>query len=193
MSKYTKIVATLGVITGLGIASLPLATFAAPIPLDGSVPSSQNVVVQLTVGDAVAVAVDSNNVNAGNVSPNQTKNVSTTVSYATNHNTGMTLTVKDLDEDTDMAAGLSGSPVAGTNVISAGTNGNVAGTGNWSIKGGLLTSPTAMVKQSQTALKVQESNAPVNTTVNVDYDFSTGASQLPGTYQDTIVYTAAVK
>ena len=168
MSKYTKIVATLGVITGLGIASLPLATFAAPIPLDGSVPSSQNVVVQLTVGDAVAVAVDSNNVNAGNVSPNQTKNVSTTVSYATNHNTGMTLTVKDLDEDTDMTAGLSGSPVAGTNVISAGTNGNVAGTGNWSIKGGLLTSPTAMVKQSQTALKVQESNAPVNTTVNVD-------------------------
>ena len=102
-------------------------------------------------------------------------------------------TVKDLDEDTDMTAGLSGSPVAGTNVISAGTNGNVAGTGNWSIKGGLLTSPTAMVKQSQTALKVQESNAPVNTTVNVDYDFSTGASQLPGTYQDTIVYTAAVK
>ena len=193
MSKYTKIVATLGVITGLGIASLPLATFAAPIPLDGSVPRSQNVVVQLTVGDAVAVAVDSNNVNAGNVSPNQTKNVSTTVSYATNHNTGMTLTVKDLDEDTDMTAGLSGSPVAGTNVISAGTNGNVAGTGNWSIKGGLLTSPTAMVKQSQTALKVQESNAPVNTTVNVDYDFSTGASQLPGTYQDTIVYTAAVK
>jgi hypothetical protein len=193
MSKYTKIVATLGVITGLGIASLPLATFAAPIPLDGSVPSSQNVVVQLTVGDAVAVAVDSNNVNAGNVSPNQTKNVSTTVSYATNHNTGMTLTVKDLDEDTDMTAGLSGSPVAGTNVISAGTNGNVAGTGNWSIKGGLLTSPTAMVKQSQTALKVQESNAPVNTTVNIDYDFSTGASQLPGTYQDTIVYTAAVK
>ena len=193
MSKYTKIVATLGVITGLGIASLPLATFAAPIPLDGSVPSSQNVVVQLTVGDAVAVAVDSNNVNAGNVSPNQTKNVSTTVSYATNHNTGMTLTVKDLDEDTDMTAGLSGSPVAGTNVISAGTNGNVAGTGNWSIKGGLLTSPTAMVKQSQTALKVQESNAPVNTTVHVDYDFSTGASQLPGTYQDTIVYTAAVK
>ena len=193
MSKYTKIVATLGVITGLGIASLPLATFAAPIPLDGSVPSSQNVVVQLTVGDAVAVAVDSNNVNADNVSPNQTKNVSTTVSYATNHNTGMTLTVKDLDEDTDMTAGLSGSPVAGTNVISAGTNGNVAGTGNWSIKGGLLTSPTAMVKQSQTALKIQESNAPVNTTVNVDYDFSTGASQLPGTYQDTIVYTAAVK
>ena len=193
MSKYTKIVATLGVITGLGIASLPLATFAAPIPLDGSVPSSQNVVVQLTVGDAVAVAVDSNNVNAGNVSPNQTKNVSTTVSYATNHNTGMTLTVKDLDEDTDMTAGLSGSPVAGINVISAGTNGNVAGTGNWSIKGGLLTSPTAMVKQSQTALKVQEANAPVNTTGNVDYDFSTGASQLPGTYQDTIVYTAAVK
>ena len=193
MSKYTKIVATLGVITGLGIASLPLATFAAPIPLDGSVPSSQNVVVQLTVGDAVAVAVDSNNVTAGNVSPNQTKNVSTTVSYATNHNTGMTLTVKDLDEDTDMTAGLSGSPVAGINVISAGTNGNVAGTGNWSIKGGLLTSPTAMVKQSQTALKVQEANAPVNTTGNVDYDFSTGASQLPGTYQDTIVYTAAVK
>ena len=87
MSKYTKIVATLGVITGLGIASLPLATFAAPIPLDGSVPSSQNVVVQLTVGDAVAVAVDSNNVNAGNVSPNQTKNVfyNSVICYKSQH------------------------------------------------------------------------------------------------------------
>jgi len=115
MSKYTKIVATLGVITGLGIASLPLATFAAPIPLDGSVPSSQNVVVQLTVGDAVAVAVDSNNVNAGNVSPNQTKNVSTTVSYATNHNTGMTLTVKDLDDYIVFADLLGGTPC---NVVS---------------------------------------------------------------------------
>ena len=193
MSKYTKIVATLGVVTGLGIASLPLATFAAPIPLDGSVPATQNVTLQLTVGDAVAVAVDTNNVNAGNVSPNQTKNVSTTVSYATNHNTGMTLTVKDADADTNMTAGLSGSPVAGTNVIAAGTQGNVAGTGTWSIKGGLLTTETAMVKSTDTALKVQESNAPVNADVNVTYDFATGSAQLPGTYQDTIVYTAAVK
>ena len=74
MSKYAKIVATLGVITGLGIASLPVATFAAPIALDGSVPATQNVVVQLTVGDAVAVSADNGVANGGNAAPNQAKN-----------------------------------------------------------------------------------------------------------------------
>jgi hypothetical protein len=192
MSKYSKIVATLGVITGLGIASLPLASFAAPIPLVDGTPKSANVKVQLTVGDAVAIAVNSNDANAGNAAPNQTKNAATTVSYATNKSTGMTLTVKDADVDTNMTAGHTGT-VAGTDVIAAGTQGAVAGQGQWSIKGGLLATDTAMVKSNETALKVAESSAPVNTDVAVTYNISTGASQLPGTYEDTIVYTAAVK
>ena len=177
MSKYSKIVATLGVITGLGIASLPLASFAAPIPLVDGTPKSANVKVQLTVGDAVAIAVNSNDANAGNAAPNQTKNTTSTVSYATNKSTGMTLTVKD----------------AGTDVLAAGTQGATAGQGQWSIKGGLLATDTAMVKSNETALKVAESSAPINTDVTVTYNISTGASQLPGTYEDTIVYTAAVK
>ena len=193
MSKYSKIVATLGVITGLGIASLPLASFAAPIPLVDGTPKSANVKVQLTVGDAVAIAVNSNDANAGNAAPNQTKNAATTVSYATNKSTGMTLTVKDADVDTNMTAGHTGT-VAGTDVIAAGrTQGATAGQGQWSIKGGLLATDTAMVKSNETALKVAESSAPVNTDVAVTYNISTGASQLPGTYEDTIVYTAAVK
>lgn len=193
MSKYTKIVATLGVATGLGIASLPLATFAAPLPLDGSMPHTQDVTVKLSVGDAVAVAVDHATVNAGNVSPNQTKSANSKVSYATNHSTGMTLTVKDADENTSMTAGISGTATPGTNVIAAGTQGHVAGTGNWSIRGGLLATQTAMVKQSETALKVQESSTPVNTDVDITYDFSTGAAQLPGNYEDKVVFTVAVK
>ena len=193
MSKYSKIVATLGVITGLGIASLPLASFAAPIPLVDGTPKSANVKVQLTVGDAVAIAVDSNDANAGNAAPNQTKNATSTVSYATNKATGMTLTVKDQDTDTSMTVTGHTGTVAGTDVIAAGTQGAVAGQGQWSIKGGLLTTDTAMVKSNETALKVAESSAPINTDVNVTYNISTGASQLPGTYEDTIVYTAAVK
>lgn len=193
MSKYSKIVATLGVITGLGIASLPLASFAAPIPLVDGTPKSANVKVQLTVGDAVAIAVDSNDANAGNAAPNQTKNATSTVSYATNKATGMTLTVKDQDTDTNMTVTGHTGTVAGTDVIAAGTQGAVAGQGQWSIKGDLLATDTAMVKSNETALKVAESSAPINTDVNVTYNISTGASQLPGTYEDTIVYTAAVK
>ena len=193
MSKYSKIVATLGVITGLGIASLPLASFAAPIPLVDGTPKSANVKVQLTVGDAVAIAVNSNDANAGNAAPNQTKNATSTVSYATNKATGMTLTVKDQDTDTKMTVTGHTGTVAGTDVIAAGTQGAVAGQGQWSIKGGLLTTDTAMVKSNETALKVAESSAPINTDVAVTYNISTGTSQLPGTYEDTIVYTAAVK
>jgi len=192
MPKYAKIVATLGVITGLGIASLPVATFAAPIALDGSVPATQNVVVQLTVGDAVAVSADNGVANGGNAAPNQAKNATSGISYATNAASGMIVNVKDADEDTNMTAGYTGT-VAGTDVIAAGIQGAVAGQGQWSIKGGLLATDTAMVKSNETALKVAESSAPVNTDVAVTYNISTGASQLPGTYEDTIVYTAAVK
>lgn len=193
MSKYAKIVATLGVITGLGIASLPVATFAAPIALDGSVPATQNVVVQLTVGDAVAVSADNGTANGGNAAPNQAKNATSGISYATNAANGMVVNVKDVDEDTNMTVSGHTGTVAGTDVIAAGTTGSTAGSGNWSIKGGLLTADTAMVKQSETALKVAESNGPVNTNLNMTYNIATGGSQLPGTYQDTIVYTVVAK
>ena len=193
MSKYAKIVATLGVITGLGIASLPVATFAAPIALDGSVPSTQNVVVQLTVGDAVAVSADNGVANGGNAAPNQAKNATSGISYATNAANGMVVNVKDVDEDTNMTVSGHTGTVAGTDVIAAGTTGSTAGSGSWSIKGGLLTADTAMVKQSETALKVAESNGPVNTNLNMTYNIATGGSQLPGTYQDTIVYTVVAK
>lgn len=193
MSKYAKIVATLGVITGLGIASLPVATFAAPIALDGSVPATQNVVVQLTVGDAVAVSADNGTANGGNAAPNQAKNATSGISYATNAANGMVVNVKDVDEDTNMTVSGHTGTVAGTDVIAAGTNGSTAGSGSWSIKGGLLTADTAMVKQSETALKVAESNGPVNTNLNMTYNIATGGSQLPGTYQDTIVYTVVAK
>ena len=193
MSKYEKIVATLGVITGLGIASLPVATFAAPIALDGSVPATQNVVVQLTVGDAVAVSADNGTANGGNAAPNQAKNATSGISYATNAANGMVVNVKDVDEDTNMTVSGHTGTVAGTDVIAAGTTGSTAGSGSWSIKGGLLTADTAMVKQSETALKVAESNGPVNTNLNMTYNIATGGSQLPGTYQDTIVYTVVAK
>ena len=193
MSKYAKIVATLGVITGLGIASLPVATFAAPIALDGSVPATQNVVVQLTVGDAVAVSADNGVANGGNAAPNQAKNATSGISYATNAANGMVVNVKDVDEDTNMTVSGHTGTVAGTDVIAAGTTGSTAGSGSWSIKGGLLTADTAMVKQSEAALKVAESNGPVNTNLNMTYNIATGGSQLPGTYQDTIVYTVVAK
>lgn len=193
MSKYAKIVATLGVITGLGIASLPVATFAAPIALDGSVPSTQNVVVQLTVGDAVAVSADNGTANGGNAAPNQAKNATSGISYATNAANGMVVNVKDVDEDTNMTVSGHTGTVAGTDVIAAGTTGSTAGSGSWSIKGGLLAADTAMVKQSEAALKVTESYGPVNTNLNMTYNIATGGSQLPGTYQDTIVYTVVAK
>ena len=193
MSKYAKIVAALGVITGLGIASLPVATFAAPIALDGSVPATQNVVVQLTVGDAVAVSADNGVANGGNAAPSQAKNATSGISYATNAANGMVVNVKDVDEDTNMTVSGHTGTVAGTDVIAAGTTGSTAGSGSWSIKGGLLTADTAMVKQSETALKVAESTGPVNTSLNMTYDIATGGSQLPGTYQDTIVYTVVAK
>ena len=180
MTKYAKIMATFGVLAGLGVASLPLATFAA---------NTSETTVKVTVQEGISIANDNSTANAGSKAPGETGSATSNLTAATNNAAGLKITVKDKDEDTSLrAAGITGS-VAGVDFIPTAAS----GTGSWSLKGGDLVADTAMVKFNETALKVAESSAPINTDVTVTYDISTGASQLPGTYEDTIIYTAAVK
>ena len=54
MSKMSKAIAALGVVAGLGVAALPLSSYAA----DGSVDAKATADVQVQVGGAISITVD---------------------------------------------------------------------------------------------------------------------------------------
>ena len=174
MTKYAKIMATFGVLAGLGVASLPLATFAA---------NNSETTVKVTVQEGISN--DNATADAGNKTPGEAGSATSNLTAATNNAAGLKITVKDKDEDTSLrATGITGS-VAGVDFIPTAAS----GTGSWSLKGGDLTVDTAMVKASETPLTVKNTTGPSTEQVAMTYRIEPGAAQRQGTYEDVIVYT----
>ena len=177
MTKYAKIMATFGVLAGLGVASLPLATFAAN--------TSSETTVKVTVQEGISISNANATADAGSKTPGETGSATSNLTAATNNANGLKITVKDKDEDTSLkATGITGS-VAGQDFIPTGTS----GAGTWSLKGGDLVAETAMVKDSETALVVKNTTGPSTENVAMSYRVVPGAAQRQGTYEDVIVYT----
>ena len=176
MTKYAKIMATFGVLAGLGVASLPLATFAA---------TTSETTVKVTVQEGVSIANDNSTADAGNKTPGEAGSATSNLTAATNNAAGLKITVKDKDEDTSLrAAGITGS-VAGVDFIPTAAS----GVGTWSLKGGDLTVDTAMVPASATPLTVKNTSSASTEHVPVTYRIEPGTAQRQGTYEDVIVYT----
>ena len=176
MTKYAKIMATFGVLAGLGVASLPLATFAA---------TTSETTVKVTVQEGVSIANDNSTADAGNKTPGEAGTATSNLTAGTNSAAGLKITVKDKDEDTSLrAADITGS-VAGVDFIPTAAS----GVGTWSLKGGDLTVDTAMVKNSETALVVKNTSSASTEHVPVTYRIEPGTAQRQGTYEDVIVYT----
>ena len=83
MTKTTKIIAALGVVAGIGVAALPISSFAA---------STQDVTVRVTIGSSIAVGVDQDTTEV-TMSPNQTdaSTLKTKVTVTTNNAAGYQL------------------------------------------------------------------------------------------------------
>ena len=188
MSKTTKIIATLGVVAGLGVAALPMGAFAA----DSA--ATQEVEVTVTIGESISIAIDGDGTGTytdPNISVDMEQNSISedqysTISISTNSENGYKLTVKDSDDNTSLL-----NADDGVSTIPAGTS-IAAGTAAWAIKGGLLTDYTAMVASDAEALVLAERDSATDglETTTINYGFSTAPSQEQGAYKDTIVYTA---
>ena len=184
MTKSTKIVAALGVVAGLGIAALPLGTFAAT--------DSKNVEVELTVQSAINISSSSDSKCSATMLPGQTATCTAKIGYATNNAAGMTLTLKDADTDTNLVHADDS-----TATIATGADAVAAGTEKWNVSGGLL-SNAAMVASTGTALTVASENGPVDKSasanmITMTYNFSTAANTKSGVYSDIVTYTATTK
>lgn len=179
MTKYAKIMATFGVLAGLGVASLPLATFAA---------TNSETTVKVTVQEGISIANDNATADAGSKTPGETGSATSNLTAATNNAAGLKITVKDKDTDTSLKPTTTTGSVAGVDFIPTGTS----GIGTWSIKGGDLAVDTAMVGSDHaTGLVVKNTTGPSTEQVTMTYRIEPGAAQRQGTYEDVIVYTVA--
>ena len=187
MTKSTKIIAALGVAAGLGIAALPAgAIFAADdlIPFDeyGTTGASADVEVKLTVGSAVAIAVEKSECNAGATQVKSVAFCTEKVAGGSNAENGFTVYVADADDDTALSSAddtidaVDGAVFSGTNVWAK---------AGWNLTGGLLEDDAITTSENP----VFVAGGPKDAQIEMTYNIATRADQKAGEYSDTITYT----
>ncbi len=218
MTKSKTIIATLGIVAGLGAAALPLASYAASV--------SGNVILAVEVEPAIAMTITGNNDNdtenvitedVSTVSqydpntatgaigsytiPNAMSNPSSTyISLLPNNSaTGTSIVTVYTNnasgytlnvKDSDSTTALT--KVGGTDTIPALATAGTAGTPGWSIGGGDLENAIAVSDTDQLVKTVQTKTTSGDATT-MTYTVSTAADQATGVYTDTIIYTAATR
>lgn len=175
MSKMSKTIAALGVVAGLGVAALPLASYAA---------TTADVTINALIEDTLSIAVDQSTValgavDAGVMNGGPVVEGSTNVTVITNDTDGYTVNIKDADEVLNL--------VSGSDTIAPGvpTQGNSA----WGYKGGDVSNYTA-ITAADVALKT--TSDPTTTDGDkfaLTFGVTADASQAAGTYTDTVTLT----
>lgn len=173
MSKVTKTIAALGVVAGLGVAALPLASYAA---------TTQNIAVEATIGETLSVGAPT--VATVELAPTNGAAAvegSSSVKVNTNHLTGFTLNIKDSDSETGLT-GTSGTIAAGT--VLDGTE------SAWAYKGGDTAEYTAITTSDVLLKKTTAPTAAAGETVEITFGVAADADQAAGEYTGGVTVTA---
>ena len=200
MTKSTKIIAALGVAAGLGIAALPAGSIFAvegdlvPFNYNTATSTGKDVTVRLTVGQALALAVESATCDAGSAQVKTVKFCSEKVAGGTNAANGFTLSVADKDTNTSLENQETGSTATiaatGDAVYTGTVESPVWAKAGWNLTGGAL-NHAAIASSADTALVVMKTNAPKDAQTVITYNIATAENQEIGTYEDQIQYTIA--
>ena len=197
MTKSTKIIAALGVAAGLGIAALPAGSiFAADlIPFDYTTATStgKDVTVKLTVGEAIAIAVEKSECDAGTAQVKSVRFCEEKVAGGTNAVNGFTLSVVDKEGSTSLenedGSGTATSEIAATDdeVFTGSVSEPVWAAAGWNLTGGNL-EHTGITTDEQIVVRT---NAAKDYQTTVRYNIATSENQEIGEYSDIITYTIA--
>ena len=193
MSKMTKTIAALGVVAGLGVAALPLSSYATIVS------DSTTVTAQAIIGEAISVTADATDdtVKIENVTANQEAATGSTVlTIQTNNTNGYNVTIKDADAvtalTTDGADADNGIPAS--NALTNGTKG-------WGFKTATSTEGVTVSAAAQAYRAIETgtqtiasraSGASVTDGDKIDLTFGVvvDSSIAAGTYSDDVVITA---
>ena len=194
MSKMTKTIAALGIVAGLGVAALPLSSYA--------VTDTANVTAQAIVGDSISITADAadDTVTISDVTANQAvKEGSTVLTVTTNNASGYNVTIKDTDDvthlTTDGSDETNGIPASATLTqnnkgwgfkSSSATTGVTVSTAqqNW----------RAVTSDTQTiASRASGASAEGGDKITLTFGVVVDATVPAGTYEDEVVLTATTK
>lgn len=182
--KTSKLFAGLGVVMALGVACVPLSSYAET---DGSVD------IKVEVGSTASITVTPSTTSAIALNQNAKKEdgLNHVVTATGNSGLGYTITLADADTDTALNR-MSGSSADGTNKIPAITGASgiasfTAGTAAWGYRVG-TSGNWKGVPASSAPVQIATNSTSTDLTATVYYGFATGATQVSGTYQDTVVY-----
>ena len=190
MSKMSKAIAALGVVAGLGVAALPLSSYA--------VSDTATTTAQAIVGDSIVITVADANVTMDNVMANQeTNEASTDITIQTNNVSGDQVQIKDSDGET----ALKTTDGSGTNSgIAAGIP--AKGTNAWGFKAS-STSSNVDASSSDAYRAVKTSNqilaegtaASTNDgdKITLTFGVTVDTTIAAGTYSDEVTLTASTK
>lgn len=195
MSKMSRAIAVLGVVAGLGVAALPMSTYASNT-------ASKSAKVQVEVGGGISIAlenptdgsfdVDTNTLDLGEVKINGAPVSGViNVKVSTNDPAGYSLTIKSQSTETAMTSDNGSSIPAGE---------AAQGTSAWSFSGGDITNLTA-IKATDQVLKANgattdgdsDASTPADEVTPVTFAVSADASQPEGVYTGNVTFTATVK
>lgn len=175
MSKMSKAVAVLGVVAGLGVAAMPLATYATV----GNTTNSETINLNVQVTDTIKLESNVNNLNLQVVNGATPATGTVDFTVTTGNSKGYTLNAVG----TDLA--LEG----GTDEkISMGAAG--IGKSLWGIEGGNLTSGYVGLNTTTEVKRTTTAPAGGSDTTTVTFGVSSAADQAAGTYKGTATFTA---
>lgn len=173
MSKITKTIAALGVVAGLGVAALPLASYAA---------TTQDITVEATIGPVLSVGTPTAaTVELAPINGQTAVEGSSSVTVNTNNLKGFTLNIKDSDSETGLT-GTGGTIAAGTTL-----NGTVSA---WAYKGGDTVEYTAITTTDVALKKTTAPTVADGETVEITFGVAADEDQAAGTYTGGVTVTA---
>ena len=181
MSKITKTIAALGVVAGLGVAALPLASYADE--------DSKTINIAATISDSIAVAVTNGEVGlavTNSAAPADNSGTPVGINVKSNGANGYTLS---LSGNTTLASGGNtieyGSPAAGTSA--------------WAYKFGTAAeiSSASWAPSFTGTANLKSTGEAGDVATGDDYQMiigvSANSSQPAGTYKNTLTVTATTK
>ena len=180
MSKMSKAIVALGVVAGLGVAALPLSSYAV----------STQAQVQVEVGGAISISTDadSGKVDLGKLTVNgvsESKDLNVTVT--SNSEVGFDLTIMSATNETSLTNENGATIPAGTTIA--------AGTSAWAYK----VDDGAWTKITNSAVSINNHTVDTDNTggmsepTKITFGASANGTQQEGTYTGTVLLTATVQ
>ena len=179
MSKITKTIAALGVVAGLGVAALPLASYAADTD------TSKDLTVSAQIGETLSVTLNHNSVtlkptNGGAVVDTTQETAQTVVATVTTNNLhGYTLKLADADTEYALTNEDGQKIAAGTPAQDQSL---------WGVKFNDADAYTALGAAGFSRNEA-DATADDGETTNIDFAVSASPSQASGTYTNTMTVT----